>query len=165
MFLGESYIRSSVSQRDFKICWATRSNCISSLHNRRMNGSCPFQSKSQGSWQESWEAAEREWLWGLNSSFTERARPQTLGDFPGTHCLTFSVFWSHSGPSLSHTLLPGAATPTAPSVPRLPRHTQVPHAGFQKGSRKPFLTLLCIHPFPITSFLRSVKSKKEDPVI
>lgn len=76
-FLRDSCIRSSVSQRGFKISWATRSNHISSLHNRSTNWSCPFQSKSQGSWQESWEVTERE-----REPYEDRIHPLQNGPDP-----------------------------------------------------------------------------------
>lgn len=150
----------------FKISWAARSNHISSLNNRRMNRSCPFPSKSQESWQESWEVTERE-----RETYEDQIQPLQSGPEPKprvtSRALTAwgSVFSGATLAPVSHTLIPGAATPAAPITPWLPRHTQVPHADFQKGDRKPFPIHLCIHPFPIISSLRKINSKKEDPVI
>lgn len=158
MFFIDSYIRSSDSQRGFEISWATRLNHILSLHNGRMSRSCPFQSKTQGSWQVAQDVTEAERnVLGSNPSCTERAGPLTLRDLLSTHCLRFSVFWSHPGPSLSYPA-PCAAAPAAPSTPRLPRPLhKVTHADFQTGNRKTFPTHPCVYPFPITSFPRKKK--------
>lgn len=78
-------------------------------------------------------------VWGSNPAFTEWAGAQTPSDFPGTHCLRFSVFWSDAGPSLSypnpwgcnsssthHTMAPQAHTSTTRWFPKA-----LPHPSMQ----------------------------------
>lgn len=126
----DTYVGSSVSQSSLKISWAPMLNHISSVSNSRINGNCPFQSKSQASWLESWKETRN--IWGLSPSFWYSIRTQALNAFLGAHLPDGQCSLSHSSPNLSNTLLPEPATP---QVPRMTQEHTRNTLCFSKGQR------------------------------